>query len=76
MKKLDTETLYEVYKALNKRFSKIQNQIDQIDEKIKHCKPIDKDFLEGSRKTMVDMLCGLKIAIDMVFHGLTQDKLH
>lgn len=76
MQKYDTETLYEVYKALNKRFSKIQNQIDQIDEKIKHCKPIDKDFLLERRKTTVDMLCGLKIAIDMVFRGMTQDKLH
>ena len=76
MQKYDTETLYEVYKALNKRFSKIQSQIDLIDEKIKHCKPIDKDFLEDSRKTMVDTLCGLKIAIDMIFRGMTQDKLH
>ena len=76
MTKLDTETLYEVHKALNKRFSKIQNQIDQIDEKIQLCKPIDKDFLLERRKTMVDTLCGLKIAIDMVFHGMAQDKLH
>lgn len=76
MTKLDTETLYEVYKALNKRFSKIQNQIDQIDEKIKHSNPIDKDFLLERRKTMVDTLCGIKIAIDMIFHGMTHDRLY
>ena len=75
MQKLDTETLYEVYKALNKRFSKIQSQIDQIDEKIKHCKPIDKDFLLERRKTLTDTLYGLNIAIGTVFGAITQNKL-
>ena len=69
---LDISTLYKTYTVLTKRSKRLKAHIDQTDEKLKRCDRLQRDFLLDYRKSLVDMLEGLHIAIDIVFKAIKQ----
>ena len=69
---LDIATLNKTYTVLTKRSKRLQAHIKQIDETLKRCDRLQRDYLLDYRKSLVDMLEGLSISIDIIFKAIEQ----
>lgn len=73
---LDIATLYKTYTVLTKRSKRLKAHIEQIDETLKRCDRLQRDYLLDYRKSLLDRLEGLYIAIDIVFKAIKQGKYY
>lgn len=73
---LDMTTMYKTYMALTKRYKRLAAQIEQVDQRIKHCDRLEKEFYQDYRKSLVDRLEGLYMAMDIVFRAINQKEFY
>lgn len=73
---VDIETLYKAYKAINRQCDRVKNQINGVDKKLIRCDRLQKDFLNEYRKSLVDKLDGINIALDIIFKAIKQNEFY
>ena len=73
---VDIPTLERTYKALSKRYYRVKNQIEQVDKQINCCDRLKKIYLVDYRKSLVDKLDGLDIAMNIVFKAIEQKEFY
>lgn len=73
---VDIETLYKAYKAINRQYDRFKNQIKAVDKQLTRCDRLQKDFLNDYRKSLVDKLDGIYIALDIIFKAIKQNEFY
>ena len=73
---VDIETLYKAYKAIHRQYERIKKQIEHVDKQLTRCDRLQKDFLNGCRKSLVDKLDGINIALDIIFKAIKQNEFY
>lgn len=73
---VDIETLYKAYKAINRQYDRVKNQIKGVDKQLTRCDRLQKDFLNDYRKSLVDKLDGINIALDIIFKAIKQNEFY
>ena len=73
---VDIETLYKAYKAIHRQYDRVKNQINAVDKQLTRCDRLQKDFLNDYRKSLVDKLDGINIALDIIFKAIKQNEFY
>ena len=73
---VDIETLYKAYKAIDRQYDRVKSQINAIDKQLIRCDRLQKDFLNDCRKSLVDKLDGINIALDIIFKAIKQNEFY
>ena len=73
---VDIETLYKAYKAIHRQYNRVENQIKVVDNQLIRCDRLQKDFLNDYRKSLVDKLDGINIALDIIFKAIKQNEFY
>ena len=73
---VDKPTLQKAYKAIHRQYERIQNQIKHVDKQLTRCDRLQKDFLNDCRKSLVDKLDGINIALDIIFKAIKQNEFY
>ena len=73
---VDIQTLHKAYKAIHRQYDRVKNQIDGVDKQLTRCDRLQKDFLNDYRKSLVDKLDGINIALDIIFKAIKQNEFY
>ena len=73
---VDIETLYKAYKAIQRQYNRVKKQIEHVDEQLTRCDRLQRDFLNDYRKSLVDKLDGISIALDIIFKAIEQEEFY
>ena len=73
---VDIETLYKAYKSIHRQYDRVKNQIKGVDKQLTRCDRLQKDFLNDYRKSLVDKLDGINIALDIIFKAIKQNEFY
>ena len=73
---VDIETLYKAYKSIHRQCDRVKNQIEGVDKQLTRCDRLQKDFLNDYRKSLVDKLDGINIALDIIFKAIKQNEFY
>ena len=73
---VDIETLYKAYKSIHRQYDRVKNQINGVDKQLTRCDRLQKDFLNDYRKSLVDKLDGINIALDIIFKAIKQNEFY
>lgn len=73
---VNIETLCKAYKAIHRQYDRVENQIKSVDKQLTRCDRLQKDFLIDYRKSLVDKLDGINIALDIIFKAIIQNEFY
>lgn len=73
---VDNPTLRKAYKAIHRQYDRVQNQIKHVDEQLTYCDRLQRDYLIYYRKSLIDKLDGLSIALDIIFKAIVQKEFY
>ena len=73
---VDIETLYKAYKAIHRQYDRVKKQIEHVDEQLTRCDRLQRDFLNDYRKSLLDRLDGINIALDIIFKAIKQNEFY
>ena len=73
---VDIETLYKAYKSIHRQYDRVKNQIKAVDNQLTRCDRLQKDFLNDYRKSLIDKLDGISIALDIIFKAIEQKEFY
>lgn len=73
---VDYPTLRKAYKAIHRQFERIQNQIKHVDKQLTCCDRLQRDYLNDYRKSLIDKLDGISIALDIIFKAIEQEEFY
>ena len=73
---VDNPTLRKAYKAIHRQYERIQNQIKHVDKQLTYCDRLQRDYLNDYRKSLVDKLDGINIALDIIFKAIEQEEFY
>lgn len=73
---VDNPTLRKAYKAIHRQYDRVQIQIKHVDEQLTYCDRLQRDYLIYYRKSLIDKLDGLSIALDIIFKAIVQKEFY
>ena len=73
---VDIETLYKAYKAIHRQYDQIKKQIEHVDKQLTCCDRLQRDYLNDYRKSLIDKLDGINIALDIIFKAIEQKEFY
>lgn len=73
---VDNSTLRKAYKAIHRQYYRIQNQIKHVDKQLTCCDRLQRDYLNDYRKSLIDKLDGINIALDIIFKAIEQEEFY
>lgn len=73
---VDIETLYKAYKAINRQYDRVKNQINAVDKQLTRGNRLQRDYLYDYRKSLIDKLDGINIALDIIFKAIKQAEFY
>ena len=73
---VDNPTLRKAYIAIHRQYERIQNQIKHVDKQLTCCDRLQRDYLNDYRKSLIDKLDGISIALDIIFKAIEQEEFY
>ena len=73
---IDKPTLQKAYKAIHRQYDRIKKQIEHVDKQLTCCDRLQRDYLNDYRKSLVDKLDGINIALDIIFKAIKQNEFY
>lgn len=73
---VDNPTLRKAYKAIHRQYDRVQNQIKHVDKQLTCCDRLQRDYLIYYRKSLIDKLDGISIALDIIFKAIEQEEFY
>lgn len=73
---IDKLTLQKAYKAIDRQYDRIKKQIDRVDKQLTYCDRLQRDYLTDCRKSLIDKLDGINIALNIIFKAIEQKEFY